>query len=366
MILITIVFLIPAYYLAKSKGYNAAPILITTGILSFGLPMILRCIEGLEILPVMDLTFPILALIIIKLLPEKKGAPGKKYLKISFICPECNQEVTFERRFEGKAELCPKCDEIITIPLDEFSPPPLEQSRIKPIISSGQVCFAEFGNEMFAIQFEAMLNDHGIDTEMISGIGGGTLPHLGGTQGFKVMIDINDWEAAIEIEKTANQSSKPKCGTLSEKQNTVHDAPLNVEITTKKTPKRLLIACIVLLLAGGSSLMICILQAKAIHNALSGQSTSFIAGTWFRYIAPPALLVVGAIGIIKRKMSGRRLAVAGLLLGLWPNVQEFYRGFTKAGSSSLALPITATIFSLLVLAWTWSLYSKKSRQYFHE
>lgn len=203
MFLLAVVFLVPAYYLAKSKGYNAAVILVCSAILSVGIPVTLNFLGISDGMPWIDITLPCLALGIIWLLPEREGAPGKGYLKITFDCPECNAEVTFSRSEEGKAELCPKCNEIITVPLDEFSPKPSVPKRIKPDIESGQVCYAVFGNEMLAAQIQALFEDHGIESEIIDGTGGGSLPQLSGTQGFKLSIDIEDWDKAVEIEEQA-------------------------------------------------------------------------------------------------------------------------------------------------------------------
>ena len=209
MLAIAVIFLVPAYYLAKSKGYNVAIILIASAILSAGVPLLLNVLKITDTIPLVDITFPFLSLGIIWLLPEKEGAPGKKYLKINFDCPECNEEVIFPRSKEGKAELCPKCGEIITVPLDEFSPKPSLPKRDKPNISSGTVCYASFGDEMLAAQMQALFADQGIESEIIDGTGGGSLPQLSGTQGFKLSIKIDDWDKAVEIEKNANKSSEP-------------------------------------------------------------------------------------------------------------------------------------------------------------
>jgi len=200
MFLLAVVFLVPAYYLAKSKGYNVAIILVCSAVLSVGVPLLLNFLEITDGMPWVDITLPCLALGIIWLLPEREGAPGKKYLKITFDCPECNEEVTFPRSKEGKADLCPKCNEIITVPLDEFSPKPTIPKRIKPNIESGTVCYASFGDEMLAVQMQALFEDNGIESEIIDGIGGGSLPQLSGTQGFKLSINIEDWDKAVEIE----------------------------------------------------------------------------------------------------------------------------------------------------------------------
>ena len=205
MIAIAVIFLVPAYYLAKSKGYNVAFILIVSAVLSMGVPLMIYAInypDGFSCGA--DITFPLLSLAIVWLLPPREGAPGKKYLKIIFDCPECKGEVNFPRSKEGQVELCPKCGEIITVPLDEFSSVPSLPKRIKPNISSGQVCYASFGEEMLAAQMQALFEDYGIRCEIIDGTGGGALPQLSGTQGFKLSIDIDDWDRAIEIENNTN------------------------------------------------------------------------------------------------------------------------------------------------------------------
>ncbi len=141
---LAVLFLLPTYYLAKSKGYNALIVLVFGTVLSFGVPWIIyliydRLFIGLEIV------FPVMALFVVWLLPRKDGAPGRSYLKITFPCPECHETVSFARRYEGTAKICPMCSEIITIPWDEFSPPEASIDRRKPDQTSGSVCFSSFG-----------------------------------------------------------------------------------------------------------------------------------------------------------------------------------------------------------------------------
>ena len=204
MLGLTVVILLPAYYLAKSKGYNVVRVLIFAAIVST-IPMVIRMLNDDLPFPFADFTFPLLVLFVIWLLPEREGAPGKKYLKITFDCPECKEGVIFPRSKEGKAELCPMCGEIIKVPFDEFSSKPSLPKRDKPNIVSGSVCYASFGDEMLAVQMQALFEDSGIESEVINGTGGGSLPQFSGTQGFKLSIDIKDWDNVVEIEKNANQ-----------------------------------------------------------------------------------------------------------------------------------------------------------------
>lgn len=205
MLGLIVLILLPAYYLAKSKGYNVVLVLVFAAIIS-AIPMLVRMFNGGLYFPAADLTFPLLVLFAIWLLPARAGAPGKKHLKITFTCPECNEEVSFNRRCEGKAELCPKCGEIVSVPLDAFSVAPTPRKRDKPNIRSGSVCFASFGDEMLALQLQALLESHGVKSEIIDGTSGGTLPQLSGTLGFKLSIDIDDWNKAVETEKLSEKN----------------------------------------------------------------------------------------------------------------------------------------------------------------
>ena len=155
MILISVLFLVPIYYIARSKGYNGAMLATIAAVLALGSVVMATGIpgQGIEIL---QIVLPAVMLGIVALLEVKPGAPGKAYLKISFTCPECKAEVTFDRRKEGKAELCPKCGEIITVPLDEHSPKPMKQIKVKPDTASGLVCFDSFSDEMCALELHAL------------------------------------------------------------------------------------------------------------------------------------------------------------------------------------------------------------------
>ena len=202
MILIAVLFLVPLYYISKSKGLNAAKLTTVATLLS------IACTVASFFFPYVgfgQIIFPAIFLFSVWLIPRKGGAPGKQYLKIIFDCPECKAEVKFPRSKENTADLCPKCGEVIRIPMDEYSPKPSITERVKPSISSGHVCYANFGDEMLAAQMQALFEDNGIESEIIDGTGGGSLPQLGGIEGFKIAIDIEDWDKAVEIENLANQ-----------------------------------------------------------------------------------------------------------------------------------------------------------------
>lgn len=203
VIAICVLFLIPAYYLARSKGYNLTPVLITSGSIGLFVPLIILTFPNLNLqLPGLILTAT--PLFIAWILPVKENAPGKRYLSIRFDCPECAEMVKFSRAKEGTAVLCPKCGEIITVPIDEFSLKTPTEDKEKPTVSSGSVCFAHFGDEMAAQELLVQLRNGGINAEFIDGTGSGMLPQFAGTQGFKIEINIADWDKAVEIKREIN------------------------------------------------------------------------------------------------------------------------------------------------------------------
>ena len=60
---------------------------------------------------------------------------------------------------------------------------------------------AIFGEEMRALQMQALFEDNGIKSEIIDATAEGMLPQLTGTHGFRLSIDIEDWDKAVAVEK---------------------------------------------------------------------------------------------------------------------------------------------------------------------
>lgn len=204
MILIVVLFLVPIYYIAKSKGRSGASYSVAAGVLAL-LALDAPMMWDEPRLGSLQLAFPAAVLLLVALLPVRPGAPGKAYLKIEFACPECGQTVTFPREREGAAELCPKCGELIRVATDEFSPVSGPTRRTKPEGVAGEVCFDTFGRPEPADQLAAILNDNGVNARVSSDGGGGVLPQVGNTQGHRVMIDVAQWEDAVKIEQECQQ-----------------------------------------------------------------------------------------------------------------------------------------------------------------
>lgn len=206
MILISILFIVPVYYLAKSKGYSGAVFGITAAALAFvcwfPLPV------AIPALGILELILPATVLLIVALLPKRQGAPGKEYLKITMQCPECLETIEFDREREGMAELCPKCGEIIRVPTDQWSPKSVEAARRKPVVTSGEVCFDRFGQRAAAYEIQTILTSNGISSRVIENDAGGSLPLIAIAQ-YPLMIDIADWDKVSQIEKECQQSAAP-------------------------------------------------------------------------------------------------------------------------------------------------------------
>ena len=137
-ILIGLLLLAPTYYVLKAKGYRAPfflwPAVLATA-LSYGAWMVLDSENTwmLQNSPAFAMTLFAPGIVVLALswiLPTRKGAPGLSYLHIEFTCPHCKRTVKFGREREGFAELCPLCEEIVTVPtgLKPFQPPPIPKS----------------------------------------------------------------------------------------------------------------------------------------------------------------------------------------------------------------------------------------------
>ena len=218
MIGMIVICLLPIYYLAKSKGYDAALVCVISGLIGWLTPYAMHYLWEYPQLPIVDITIPLVVLGVVWLLPERKGAPGKAYLKITFTCPECHQIIAFGREREGCAELCPKCGEIVTVPLDQFSPKAPTKVKVRPETSEGEVCFEDFARQEDAVQLQAVLESNGVTCRVVNNDGGGVMGQLSAWQDFKVVICAKDWDKAVEIRSgqqiTAPLPSVPQAGPL--------------------------------------------------------------------------------------------------------------------------------------------------------
>ncbi len=211
MIALAVLFLVPIYYLAKSKGYGGKGLCVASLAFGFGGPYLLYYLLDVSISPLSPYAVAALILLTLWLLPARKGAPGKAYLKITFTCPECKKIVTFKRQEEGEVTLCPLCKEIITVPEDEFSPKKNQRNTVCPTPVDGRVCFETYANEMKANEVTTYLVGNGIQAFLFSPAGGVAMPQLGLCQGYSVLINAEDWDRAIELEKAFDRKAETVC-----------------------------------------------------------------------------------------------------------------------------------------------------------
>lgn len=197
-------FLVPIYYRAKAKGFNGVVWAVAALCLGVG-SLLASIVIPWPILSVLGFGFPAAVLLGMFILPARPGAPGSAYLKITFQCPECDQTIWFPRHAEGTAELCPECGEIVTVPKDDHSPRPSPKAVRKPQEAEGPVLLESFGRPLPARLLAAVLNDNGINAFVSGDDAGGALPHVGNTQGYRVMIDATDWDDAMKFREQCQQ-----------------------------------------------------------------------------------------------------------------------------------------------------------------
>lgn len=204
MILISILFLVPIYYTSISKGYNGKLLSLIAGVPSI-IAMVVSSAYPHRFLEIIHLAIPACMLGIVWVLRPKPGAPGKAYLKITFECPECGETLSFPRHRAGAGELCPECGDVIHVPDEDRESSQDTRIRTKPSKTQGEVCFNSFGRPEPAYQWIAILQDKGVQARLASDSAGGALPHIGNTEGHRVMINAQQWDEAVEIEKQCQQ-----------------------------------------------------------------------------------------------------------------------------------------------------------------
>ena len=118
LFLFATVFYTPLYRIAQSKGYPGATLVrwtvtyhaaVSLVLFVLGVAGITHWQLGLAYLPIS------LVLLVVQCLPERKGAPGRKWFTISMICKACEATIAFDRSREGLVDSCPRCGEILTV-----------------------------------------------------------------------------------------------------------------------------------------------------------------------------------------------------------------------------------------------------------
>lgn len=127
--------------------------------------------------------------------PPAEGAPGKAYYTITFSCSECGETINERRETEGRAILCPHCDEITSVPYDDNSTPHVGFNIAEvPPKSSGPVLLRQYHLAVAADTHKIMLESNGIRANVFSDNTG-----LEVATGSRLFIDASDWVAARAI-----------------------------------------------------------------------------------------------------------------------------------------------------------------------
>jgi hypothetical protein len=120
VILLCLLFLIPTWRIASSKGYNGRAFVLAVGIPA-SIAIVVDVVIEYELERLASLILaaqvgvPLLVLGVAAILPTRPGAPGKEWRTITFPCPDCRASLSFERELEGLARQCPECGEIVTV-----------------------------------------------------------------------------------------------------------------------------------------------------------------------------------------------------------------------------------------------------------
>ena len=194
-IALTILFIAPAFYRLRAKGYPALPFIVVTIILSVSAPF-----SGAPMALAITPLAPIALFILSLFLPKREGAPGKNYLHIIFNCPECDESITFPRDQEGRAILCPKCDKLITVPSESSIMEPHYKGVAQDKNSGDFVTISRFLNSEQADLASQQLESAGISTLLPDSATCHIYPGVGWAGGgSRLMVASTDLDDALAI-----------------------------------------------------------------------------------------------------------------------------------------------------------------------
>lgn len=201
-ILIIGTFLVPIYYRARDKGYNAPLITILAGVVHALLSEVFYTSKNPVLLAPM-LAVPAAILGVLYGLRPRPGAPGAQ---VTFSCPNCHRTIALSRQQSGLAAVCPECQETLTVPRTGGVQESLDVERKKPDVSAGPVVFATYSDENAAECLASVLAENGVQAEAFTENSSSVLPPVIAPSS-RVVIDAADWERAVEIEKSWIETS---------------------------------------------------------------------------------------------------------------------------------------------------------------
>ena len=194
-IALTILFIAPAFYRLRAKGYPAVPFIIVTIMLSISAPFV-----GVPMAVAITPLAPIALFILSLLLPKRDSAPGKEYLHIIFNCPECGESITFPRDQEGRAVLCAKCEKLITVPSESGITEPHYEGVAQDKKSGDFVTITRFLNSEQADLASQQLESAGISTLLPDSATCHIYPGVGWAGGgSRLMVASTDLDDALAI-----------------------------------------------------------------------------------------------------------------------------------------------------------------------
>ncbi len=192
-----VLFVIPIYYQAHGKGYDARLLAAIAAITPFIVWGIFIATRNPMFLALVFVVPPVILGVLVALRP-RPGAPGTT---ISFECPNCHLTIRKPRSRSGLADVCPICQETLTVPRADEAQEPVDVLRKKPDVQEGTVVFASYADPSAAECLASVLLDSGVHADVWTQDSSGVLPPLIAST-WRVVIDIADWDRAVEIEQS--------------------------------------------------------------------------------------------------------------------------------------------------------------------
>jgi hypothetical protein len=219
LMLIGLLFLVPAYYCLKARGYRPAVFLwpaVLASILFYGAWVFFGKKASWTPQDASTFRFVLLlpgftAFVLSWMLPARKGALEMSRLSMEFVCPQCEKTIRCRREREGLADVCPLCGEIVTVPLrgQPDQPPPAstplptseegpedDDSESMVAGSPDAVVLCTFVLEAQAESARIALLSEDIPCAIVSDTGGGILPMTGVNTGYRVLVLSSDRDRA--------------------------------------------------------------------------------------------------------------------------------------------------------------------------
>lgn len=158
---VVLLFIEPASYRLRSKGWRASPFVWGT---------VFAMVTAYLVTPLVGLcgglvffSLPVLLFLVSLAISTRSGSPGVAYLRMRHPCPHCGHVIRARRRDEGRPVLCESCSALVTLPGPGAGPPVLAPVDV-PKGDGGAVCLASYLHPQHAEFARELLESSGVGT----------------------------------------------------------------------------------------------------------------------------------------------------------------------------------------------------------